>query len=152
MSVLDSFIDCLSNCEGLYPIGSGRDRCYEVCLGKAEKLLELGTKDGSIPRDDAERLRSLLSMCGLSIGKVEDLRKYCIDRYEELSRAPQQSSKNMEMPPAQSRAAEEQLPSRLVDCYQYCVKYHSDNPAALQGCRSMCDAMWKPSIQRVDIE
>ncbi|WP_054855664.1 hypothetical protein [Vulcanisaeta sp. JCM 16161] len=91
-------------------------------------------------------------MCGLSIGKVEDLRKYCIEKYEELSRAPQQPSKNMEMPLAQSSVAEEQLPSRLVDCYQYCVKYHSDNPTALQGCRSMCDAMWKPSIQRVGIE
>ncbi|WP_243671171.1 DUF971 domain-containing protein [Vulcanisaeta sp. JCM 16161] len=42
----------------MYPIGSGRDRCYEICLSKAEKLLELSTKDGSVSRDDAERLRS----------------------------------------------------------------------------------------------
>ena len=48
MGVYDSLIDCFSNCEGLYSVGSGRVRCYDVCLDKAERLLELGSDDVSI--------------------------------------------------------------------------------------------------------
>ncbi len=151
-SLVDDYLNCLSNCNGLYGPGLARDRCYEICIRKFERLGELAVSDGGISTYEADAFRGFINYCRSSLGKVEDLRKYCIERYEELSRAPQQSSKDMEMPSAQSSIAEGQLPSRLVDCYQYCVKYHGDNPTALQDCRLMCDAMWKPSIQRVDIE
>lgn len=75
------------------------------------------------------------------------MREYCVRKNEELIRALSRSSEVVEAPPAQSSVAEEQLPSKLVDCYQYCVKYHGDDLAALQSCRSMCDAMWKSGIQ-----
>ncbi len=32
--------------------------------------------------------------------------------------------------------------SRLIECYQYCSKYFSDNQASLQSCYRRCDAMW----------
>ena len=88
MGVFESLVGCLGNCESLYSVGSGRDRCYVTCLDMAERSLELGIKDRSIAAGEAELLRRLISDCRQSIGKVETLRDHCVRRFEELRKAP----------------------------------------------------------------
>jgi len=59
--------DCLSNCEGLYPDRpSARGRCYEVCLGKFERLISASV----LNYDDVLTLNSLLNDCRSLIGKA----------------------------------------------------------------------------------
>ncbi|GAB6946946.1 hypothetical protein JCM16161A_10760 [Vulcanisaeta sp. JCM 16161] len=41
--------------------------------------------------------------------------------------------------------------NRLNECYQYCIKYHSDDSKALQACYSICDALWRQQPLGVDM-
>jgi serine/threonine protein kinase len=69
--------ECLSNCEGLYPDRpSARVRCYEVCLGKFERLISASVLNYS----DVLTLNSLLNDCRSLIDKAKYLSKLCSDR------------------------------------------------------------------------
>ena len=125
----------------MYPAGSGRVRCYGLCLDKAERLLELSIKDKTITADEAELLRELIGGCRVNVGKVEGLRDYCTNKYEELRKARSEEQARAGAPTTQ------ETKGKLTECYDNCIKYYGDNQVALQTCYSICNALWKPTPQ-----
>ena len=146
MGVYDSLIDCLSNCEGLYPTGASRVKCYGICLDTAERLLKLDIDEKLITINEGEKLRNYLNDCRQSLSNVENLKNYCAKKYEELLKA--QTAIGAPRKPE----TEQDLTKKLTECYEDCIKYHSDNPTELQTCYSTCDALWGQKAPDLDLK